>query len=231
MKLRTLIASLSPLALLACSTSDTQPAPAVDGTDSAVPADAASPPAPKDAAIFQDDAADAAFVCNPAAPAGSFYALSSPDLGQTRTVSMCEYRGDVVLVVNVASACGYTPQYKPLQAVFEKYGSKGFTILGFPCNQFGAQEPDSDKDISTFCTAEYGITFPMFTKSNVNPPTENPIYSWLKAQPGGAGAISWNFNKFLLSRKGVLIKRYDSTVTPDDPSLTADIEAAIAAAK
>ena len=231
MKLLILIASLSPLALLACNTSETRPAAPVDGTDAAVPADAASPPAPKDAAIFQVDAADAAFVCNPSAPAGSFYALSSPDLGQTRTVSMCAYRGDVVLVVNVASACGYTPQYKPLQAVFEKYGAKGFTILGFPCNQFGAQETGSDKDISTFCTTEYGITFPMLTKSNVNPPTENPIHSWLKAQPGGAGAISWNFNKFLLSRKGVLIKRYDSTVTPDDAGLTADIEAAIAAAK
>ena len=141
------------------------------------------------------------------------------------------YKGKVALIVNTASQCGLTPQYKGLQELYERFKDRGFVVLGFPSNQFGAQEPGSDKDISTFCTAEYGITFPMFTKSNVNPPTENPIYSWLKAQPGGAGAISWNFNKFLLSRKGVLIKRYDSTVTPDDPSLTADIEAAIAAAK
>ncbi len=210
--------------LVACNSAD----PPAHATDDAAVADDTSVVVPKkDAGAVIEDASvvDAAFACTPPAPQNSFYALSSMDLGQARQVSMCEYRGDVVLVVNVASACGYTPQYKPLEALYQKYISQKFVVLGFPCNQFGGQEPGSDHDISTFCTTQYGITFPMFTKSNVNPPTENPIYTWLKAQTGGAGAISWNFNKFLLNRKGELIKRYDSPVAPDDPGLMADIEA------
>lgn len=210
--------------MMACTTSD-GPRGISDPPDTSVIA-----PPKKDAAdlvSFDSSVADSSFVCDPPASPNGFYALSSKDLGQTRDVSMCEFRGDVVLVVNVASQCGYTPQYKPLEALYQKYIAQKFVVLGFPCNQFGGQEPGTDKDISTFCTTEYGITFPMFTKSNVNAPTENPIYTWLKAQPGGAGDITWNFNKFLLSRSGALIKRYDSPVAPDDPGLIADIEAAL----
>jgi len=218
-------ALLLPL-LLACSSEGSAPLPDVS-------ADAGTPPGKDAGSILGvdagSDAADAAkpFECLPAAAKGSFYELSSPDLGATRTVSMCEYRGKVALVVNVASQCGYTPQYAPLEVLYQKYIDQGFVVLGFPCNQFGGQEPGTDTDISTFCTKEYGITFPMFTKSNVNAPTENPIYTWLKAQPGGAGDITWNFNKFLLSRDGTLLKRYDSAVAPDAPALIADVEAAL----
>ena len=224
MKLRRALVLL-PL-VMACS-SET-PGPLPEGTS-----DAGTPPPGKDAGsiVASDAGADAdaskPFECLPAAAKGSFYELSSPDLGATRTVSMCEYRGQVALVVNVASLCGFTPQYAPLEVLYQKYIAQGFVVLGFPCNQFGGQEPGTDKDISTFCTKEYGITFPMFTKSNVNAPTENPIYTWLKAQPGGAGNITWNFNKFLLSRDGKLLKRYDSAVAPDDPILLADVEAAL----
>ncbi|CAN5561179.1 glutathione peroxidase [soil metagenome] len=200
--------------------------------------DGVNPPA-SDAGVTQKDAGnlvqndasngDAAttFECNPAAEKGSIYALSSENLGNTRNVSLCEFRGQVMLIVNVASACGYTPQYTPLEDLYLKYKAQKFSVLGFPCNQFGAQESGTDEDISTFCTTKYNITFPMFTKSNVNAPTENPIYSWLKAQPGGAGDISWNFNKFLIGRDGKVLKRYDSAVEPTAPQLIADIEAAL----
>jgi len=168
------------------------------------------------------------WTCSPAAKPGELWELSARNLADTRDVSMCEYRGQVLLIVNVASYCGYTPQYTPLQAVYEKYQAKGFAILGFPCNQFGAQEPGTNMDISTFCTTKYGITFPMFAKVDVNGANQHPIYTWLKAQPGGAGDITWNFNKFLIGRDGKLIKRYDSAVTPDAAELTADLEAALA---
>jgi glutathione peroxidase len=224
MKLRAAVLWL-PL-VMACS-SEAPTASLPDGTS-----DAGTPPGKDAGSLLGNDAgpgadADAAWECLPAAEKGSFYELSSPNLGATRTVSMCEYRGQVALVVNVASLCGYTPQYAPLEVLYQKYISQGFVVLGFPCNQFGGQEPGTDTDISTFCTKEYGINFPMFTKSNVNAPSENPIYTWLKAQPGGAGDITWNFNKFLLSRDGKLLKRYDSAVAPDDATLAADIEAAL----
>jgi glutathione peroxidase len=217
--------ALLPL-VFACSssTTDTLP-PATDDDGGVVPK--------KDAGgLVSNDAgggdAVAPFVCNPAAAPGSIYELSYQNLGATRTVSLCEFRGQVMLIVNVASACGYTPQYTPLEALYSKYYAKKFAVLGFPCNQFGAQEQGTDEEISTFCTTKYNITFPMFTKSNVNPPNENPIYTWLKKQPGGAGDITWNFNKFLIGRDGKLIKRYDSAIAPDDPGLIADIEAALA---
>lgn len=222
----TLRAAVLMLPLVAACSS-AAPTPLVpEGTS-----DAGAPPGKDAGKLLVDDAAasDAAkpFECLPAAAKGSFYELSSPNLGATRTVSMCEFRGQVALVVNVASLCSYTPQYAPLEVLYQKYVAKGFVVLGFPCNQFGAQDPGTDAEISTFCTKEYGITFPMFTKSNVNAPTENPIYGWLKAQPGGAGDITWNFNKFLLGRDGKLLKRYDSAVAPDAPALLADVEAAL----
>ena len=176
--------------------------------------------------------ASAGGTCSPAAAPNSFFALDSYDLGKSRDVSMCEYRGNVIMVVNTASYCGYTPEYTPLEKIFEKYMMQGFVILGFPCNQNPGQEPGEDSEISTFCTNQYGIKFPMFTKSNVNPPDENPIYTWLKTEASmslDAGqAISWNFNKFLLSRKGDIVARYDSPVSPDDPIVTAAIEAELA---
>ncbi len=213
---------LAAAAVVACSTA----APSVsDDAGTPTKKDASLPPVP-DAGPTDGGA------CDPAAAPGSFFALSSPDLGQTRTVSMCEFRGDVILVVNTASYCGYTPEYTPLEAIYDKYKAQGFTILGFPCNQFGGQEPGEDTDISTFCTQKYGITFPMFTKSDVNPPDENPIYTWLKTQAAAkldaGGDITWNFNKFLLSRAGDVVARYDSPVEPDSVEVTTAIEAELA---
>ena len=213
------------IVVVACQAAEPAPAP-LDSNDSGVPQKDAS------GLVKTDDASGDAlkpFECVPAAAKGSIYELSFPNLGATRTVSLCEFRGSVMLIVNVASACGYTPQYAPLETLYQKYKDQKFAVLGFPCNQFGAQESGTDTEISTFCTTKYNINFPMFTKSNVNPPDENPIYTWLKAQPGGTGAITWNFNKFLVGRDGKLIKRYDSPVAPDDPGLIADVEAALTA--
>ncbi len=217
---------LLPAIVVACS----------DSTPATV--DDAGTPVKKDASGLVVDAAsssDTGFTtCNPAAAPSSFFAQGSYDLGKSRDVSMCEYRGQVIMVVNTASYCGYTPEYTPLEKIFEKYMMQGFVILGFPCDQFGGQEPGEDSDISTFCTQEYGIKFPMFTKSNVNAPDQNPIYTWLKTDASmnvdGGQDITWNFNKFLLSRKGEVVARYDSPVEPDDPSVTAAIEAELAKA-
>ncbi len=190
--------------------------------------DTGTTPPPKDAGNTFSDTGVMVATCDPPAKQNELYALSAMNLAGTKMVSMCDYRGKVMLIVNVASQCGYTPQYAGLQADYDKYEKQGFVILGFPCNQFGAQEPGTGEAISTFCTTMYGITFPMFSKIDVNGAKTDPIYTWLKAQPGGAGDITWNFNKFLVGRDGKLVKRYDSPVTPQDTGLIADIEAALA---
>ncbi|MDB4994408.1 MAG: Glutathione peroxidase family protein [Myxococcaceae bacterium] len=166
------------------------------------------------------------FVCSPAAAPGSLYAFDTTSLGGDPR-SMCEFRGRVLLIVNVASACAYTPQYAPLETLYEKYTARGFDVLGFPCNQFGAQESGSSEEISTFCTTKYHVTFPMFAKIEVNGAGADPIYAWLKAQPGGSGDITWNFNKFLIGRDGKLIKRFATETPPDAPEISAAIEAAL----
>ncbi len=165
--------------------------------------------------------------CTPAAEAGEVYALGANDLGGD-PVSMCNFRGKVMLIFNGASQCGYTPQYKPLETLYQTYKSRGFEALGFPCNQFGGQEPGSSKEISTFCTTEYHITFSMFEKIDVNGASAHPIYQWLKVQPGGAGDITWNFEKFVISRTGKLVKRFPPSTEPDAPELVATIEAELA---
>lgn len=164
----------------------------------------------------------------PSAP-GEFYALEAQSLEQLDPIPMCAYRGKVVLVVNVASKCGYTPQYSPLQQLFDKYKAQGFEVLGFPCSQFADQEFADDADISQFCTEKYGITFPMFSKIDVNGPQQHPVYTWLKSQPGGEGDIPWNFTKFLLGRDGKLIKRIATQTEPDAPAVVQLIEEALAA--
>lgn len=143
--------------------------------------------------------------------------------------SLAEYKGKVILVVNVASKCGFTPQYTELEAVYEQYKDKGLVILGFPCNQFGSQEPGNDQEIQTFCKVNYGVTFPVFAKVDVNGEGADPVYKWLKSSaPGIAGteAIKWNFTKFLLNRKGQVINRYAPQTKPK--SLAKDIEKALA---
>ena len=144
--------------------------------------------------------------------------------------SLEAYRGEVLLIVNVASQCGFTPQYAGLEALYRKYHGEGFEVLGFPCNQFGSQEPGSDAEIAQFCETGFGVPFPMFAKIDVNGPATHPLYAWLKAsEPGilGTQGIKWNFTKFLVDRKGRVIRRYAPTSTPD--SIEADVVAALAA--
>ena len=144
-------------------------------------------------------------------------------------VPMREYQGSVLLVVNVASHCGYTPQYAGLEALHRKYKDQGFAVLGFPCNQFGGQEPGGPEEIAEFCQRTYDVTFPMFAKVDVNGAEAHPLFTWLKtSQPGvfGTEAIKWNFTKFLVNRAGEVVKRYGSSTKPAE--IDADIAAAIA---
>ena len=151
------------------------------------------------------------------------------DIGGKET-SLNAYKGKVLLVVNVASKCGFTRQYKALEEVYEKFKDKGFVVLGFPCNQFGNQEPGTNEEIQQFCSSKFGVTFPMFDKINVNGPARHPLYVAL----AGAGSpfpgdIKWNFNKFLIGRDGTILKRFDSKSAPDSPEVVAAIESALAA--
>ena len=133
--------------------------------------------------------------------------------------SLAVYRGKVLLIVNTASACGFTPQYAGLEALYEKLGPEGFAILGFPCNQFGAQEPGSEAEIGAFCQKNYGVTFPMFAKIEVNGANAHPLYKYLKdAKPGllGTEAIKWNFTKFLIGKDGEPAARYAPNTKPED---------------
>jgi len=143
--------------------------------------------------------------------------------------SLSLYEGKVLLVVNVASKCGFTGQYAGLQNLHQEYASRGLVVMGFPCDQFGHQEPGNESSILTFCETQYKVTFPMFAKIDVNGAHAEPFYQWLKStKPGllGTEAIKWNFTKFLIGRKGQVLKRYAPTDTPD--SLRHEIEQALA---
>lgn len=143
-----------------------------------------------------------------------------------RDISLADYAGKVVLVVNTASKCGFTPQYDGLEALYEKYRERGFVVLGFPCNQFGAQEPGDEQQIAEFCTTRFNIAFPMFAKIDVNGANAHPLYQHLKtARPGvlNTEGIKWNFTKFLIDRNGNVVERYAPATKPED--LAAAIEA------
>jgi glutathione peroxidase len=144
-----------------------------------------------------------------------------------RPVELSSYDGKVVLVVNTASQCGFTPQYQGLQKLYDQYGEQGFTVLGFPCDQFGHQEPGSEEEIGAFCEKNFGVTFPMFGKVDVNGDGAHPLYRWLRAQKGGllGSRIKWNFTKFLIGRDGQVIDRFAPTTAPE--RLTQDIERAL----
>lgn len=142
--------------------------------------------------------------------------------------SLGELAGKTVLVVNVASRCGLTPQYAGLQELHERYSSRGFSVAGFPCNQFGGQEPGTAAEIAEFCSLSYGVTFPMFEKIQVNGPERHPLYAYLTAIPdagGEAGDVQWNFEKFLLRPDGTAVARFRPRTGPDSPELAAAIEA------
>ena len=153
----------------------------------------------------------------------SIYDISVNDI-HGKPVKLARYKGKVLLIVNTASKCGFTPQYKGLEALHRKYHAQGLAVLGFPCNQFGAQEPGSEADIAQFCEMNYGVSFPMFAKVDVNGGHASPLYRHLKsAKPGvlGSEAIKWNFTKFLVDRNGEVVQRYSPQTEPKD--LEADI--------
>lgn len=159
-----------------------------------------------------------------------------PIYGQTMTslegkaVDLAKYRGQVMLIVNTASECGATPQYDPLQGLHEKYAGKGLAVVGFPCNQFGAQEPGSSQDIAKFCQSNYGVSFDMFEKIDVNGKEAAPLYAYLTSDTNGlddTGKVRWNFEKFLIGRDGRVLKRFRTGVQPDSPEVIAAIEAAL----
>src|SRR5712672_1461824 len=160
--------------------------------------------------------------------AGSIHDIAVKDIDGKDT-SLGAYKGKVLLIVNVASKCGYTPQYQGLETIYEKYQGKGFVVLGFPCNQFGQQEPGTDEEIKQFCSSKYNVTFPMFDKIDVNGEKRHPLYVALAGdQSPFPGNIKWNFGKFLIGRDGKIIKRFEPKTTPDSPEVTAAIEAALA---
>lgn len=157
---------------------------------------------------------------------------SSPLTGEVKkidgtAVDLAKYKGKVVLVVNVASRCGYTPQYTGLQKLYETYKDKGLVVLGFPANEFGGQEPGSDTDIAKFCSSKYGVTFDMFSKVVVKGPNKSPLYKSLTESATPPGEVSWNFEKFLIGRDGAIVGRYKSAVAPEDAKLTGAIETAL----
>ena len=148
--------------------------------------------------------------------------------GKTRTLA--DFKGKVLLVVNTASQCGFTPQYTGLEALHKKYADRGFAVLGFPSNQFGQQEPGPDTEIAAFCETSFGVTFPMFSKVDVNGTAAHPLFTYLTSEKKGllgSEAIKWNFTKFLVGKDGAVIDRYAPTTKPED--LTEDIERALAA--
>ena len=146
-----------------------------------------------------------------------------------QSLALSEMRGQVMLIVNTASACGFTPQFGGLEKLHQAYQQQGLAVLGFPCNQFGGQDPGSNESIASFCQLNYGVSFPMMTKIEVNSPQAHPLYQWLCAEaPGllGSKAIKWNFTKFLIGRNGAVLKRYAPMDKPE--KLASDIEAALA---
>jgi glutathione peroxidase len=157
----------------------------------------------------------------------TIYEFSARDI-DGRERSLGEFAGRVLLVVNVASKCGFTPQYGGLEALWRKHADRGLTVLGFPCDQFGHQEPGDERAIKEFCSLSYDVTFPLFAKVDVNGAAAHPLYQWLKRQRAGVlgtEAIKWNFTKFLVDRAGSVVKRYAPLATPE--AIDADIEALV----
>jgi glutathione peroxidase len=135
------------------------------------------------------------------------------------------FRGDVMLIVNVASQCGYTPQYAGLEALYEKYKDRGLVVVGFPANNFGGQEPGTNEEIKTFCSRKYNVTFPMYAKISVKGGDQAALYKYLvKEDPSHSGEIKWNFTKFLVDRNGKIVQRFEPAVTPEDPQVVSAIE-------
>jgi len=158
--------------------------------------------------------------------ASSVYDFTMKDIDGS-DVKLDKYKGSVVMIVNTASRCGYTPQYEGLQKIYDQYKDRGFVVIGFPANNFMGQEPGTEKEIKEFCTLKYNVTFPMFSKISVTGTDQHPLYGFLtnkKTNPEFGGDISWNFNKFLIGRDGKVIGRWGSKEKPEDPAVTTAIE-------
>lgn len=163
------------------------------------------------------------------ARAGSILEIPVRDIDGKDT-ALKAYKGKVLLIVNVASKCGFTPQYTALESLSEKYKDKGLVVLGFPCNQFAGQEPGSNEEIKQFCSSKYNVTFPLFDKIEVNGPNRHPLYAALAGpQSPFPGDIKWNFGKFLVGRHGEILKRFEPKTTPDSPEVLKAIESALSA--
>jgi glutathione peroxidase len=163
------------------------------------------------------------------ASAQSIYDIKLKDIDGKDT-TLAAYKGKPVLIINVASKCGYTRQYAGLEATYQKYKTQGFAVLGFPCNQFGGQEPGTNEEIKQFCSSKYSITFPLFDKVEVNGANRHPLYVALAGKDSPfPGDIKWNFNKFLVGKDGKIVKRFESKVAPDSEELTKAIEDVLAA--
>ena len=158
--------------------------------------------------------------------ASSIYDFTLPLLNG-KAAPLADYKGKVVLVVNVASRCGFTPQYSALESTYEKYKDQGFIIIGFPANNFGGQEPGTNEEIAKFCSGKYNVTFPVYGKVSVKGDDQTPLYAYLTkdANASVAGDIKWNFTKFLVDRKGNVVQRFEPATTPDSPQVIAAIEA------
>jgi len=162
-------------------------------------------------------------------PAGSVLEIPVKD-NSGKDTSLNAYKGKVILVVNVASKCGLTPQYKGLEALQQKYKAQGFTVVGFPCNQFGGQEPGTNEEIKQFCSSKYDVTFPLFDKIEVNGAKRHPLYVALAGEQSPfPGDIKWNFGKFLIGKDGKIIKRFEPKTAPEAPEVVQALETALAA--
>ncbi len=159
------------------------------------------------------------------AAAAGFYAFTLNSI-DGKPAPLADYKGKVILVVNVASQCGYTPQYSALESIYEKYKDQGFVILGFPANNFGQQEPGTNEEIKTFCTRKYSVTFPIYAKISVKGSYQAPLYAYLTkdTEPAIRGDIKWNFTKCLIDRNGNVVQRFEPAVTPDSKEVVSAIE-------
>ncbi len=157
--------------------------------------------------------------------ASSIYTFTLPSL-DGEPMPLANFKGKVILVVNVASRCGFTPQYTGLEALYKKYKDQGFVILGFPANNFGGQEPGTNQEIKTFCSTKYSVTFPIYAKVSVKGADQTPLYQYLtkEADPTHSGDIKWNFTKFLVDRNGNVVQRFESAVTPESPEVVSAVE-------
>ena len=170
-----------------------------------------------------------AFVASTCHAESPLYSIPLKNI-EGQPVKLKQYEGKVLLIVNVASKCGFTPQYDGLEALWKEYRDRGLVVLGFPCNQFGAQEPGSEEEIRQFCTSKFKVTFPMFSKVNVNAPDQHPLYEALTTKDSpAAGPIKWNFSKILVGKDGKIISRFDSAVDPNSEQLKTAITGALAA--